>query len=39
MAKVVIEAGLNPVSQDIHGQTALFYASRDGKVDIMTLLM
>lgn len=39
MTKIVLEAGLNANSMDIHGQTVLFYLARDGRGDIMSLIL
>lgn len=39
MTKVVLEAGLSPLTVDIHGQTVLFYLARDGRVEIMDLIL
>jgi hypothetical protein len=39
MTQIVLENGLNASNQDLHGQTVMFYVSRDGRTDIIDLLI
>jgi len=37
--EMILSKGINPEDSDIHGQTPIYYASRDGRIDVIKLLL
>ena len=37
--EMVLDRGISPEESDIHGQTPIYYAARDGRVDVIKLLI